>query len=58
MREMTATIDRRRLVSVFTFVALSLATMILSGCNTTAGLGEDIESAGSALEDSAEDASD
>jgi predicted small secreted protein len=58
MREMTATIDRRRLVSVFTFVALSLATMILSGCNTTAGLGEDIESAGGALEDSAEDASD
>jgi predicted small secreted protein len=36
--------------------ALGLAMFGLSGCNTTAGVGEDIEAAGNELEDTAEDA--
>lgn len=32
--------------------------MGMAGCNTTAGVGEDIEAAGDAIEDTAEDAQD
>jgi entericidin B len=35
-----------------------LATAMLSGCNTTEGVGEDIEAAGDALSDTARDAKD
>lgn len=58
MHRAVATADRARLVSIVTFTVLALAAMVLSGCNTTAGLGRDIESAGSAIEGTAEDASD
>jgi len=32
------------------------ALMVLGGCNTTEGVGEDIEAAGDAIDDAAEDA--
>lgn len=58
MRNAAATIERGPLISIVTATVLVLLAMILSGCNTTAGLGEDIEAAGSAIEGTAEDASD
>ena len=38
-----------------TFIALALAcaTLVLSGCNTVRGIGQDIEKAGAAIEKSA-----
>ena len=40
-------------ILVLAFVALSLA---VSGCNTTSGFGRDLNSAGHAITDTAEDA--
>jgi predicted small secreted protein len=57
MRKAT-TVDRAKLIPIVTFTFLALAAMVLSGCNTTAGLGRDIEATGSAIEGTAEDASD
>lgn len=34
---------------------LTLATLVLSGCNTVAGMGEDTQAAGRAVEHTAED---
>lgn len=34
------------------------AALLISGCNTTEGVGKDIKSAGEALEDAADDAKD
>lgn len=34
--------------------ALAVTTLILTGCNTIAGAGRDIEEAGDAIEDTAE----
>lgn len=39
-------------------LALSMACLILQGCHTTRGVGQDIESAGDAIEDAADDAMD
>jgi len=33
---------------------LTIMVLILSGCNTIAGMGEDLEAAGSSIEESAE----
>ena len=38
-------------------LTLSAAAFALAGCNTTEGLGKDIEQMGEAIEDSAQDAS-
>jgi len=35
-----------------------MGSLSLAGCNTMAGVGEDIESAGDSIEDTAEDCSD
>ena len=37
-------------------VLLMLLGFVLSGCNTTRGVGQDIEATGDAIEDAAEDA--
>jgi predicted small secreted protein len=58
MRKVTAKIERTNPVPILVIGAFSLMAIILSACNTTEGLGEDIESAGSALENEAEEASD
>jgi entericidin B len=43
----------------FTFVALvGLGALALTACNTTQGVGEDIEAAGDAISDTARDAKD
>lgn len=39
-------------------ISLLLGGAQLSGCNTTAGVGKDIEATGDAIEDAAEDAKD
>lgn len=36
-------------------VALGVTTVTLSGCNTTAGIGQDVQAAGDAIEDKAEE---
>jgi len=41
---------------IYLLFALGITSLAFTGCNTTAGLGEDIESAGENLEDTAEDA--
>jgi predicted small secreted protein len=50
---------RRRLVSraatVFTAFVLLLAPLLLPACNTTEGFGEDMEEAGEAVQDAADD---
>jgi predicted small secreted protein len=35
--------------------ALLLTALVLSGCNTVRGMGEDVEAAGGAMSDTAED---
>ncbi len=48
-----------RLWVTFTFAALlGISALALTACNTTEGVGEDIEAAGDALSDSARDAKD
>ena len=39
-------------------VAVGLLMLSLNGCNTMSGMGEDVEAAGSAMHDTAEDAED
>ncbi len=48
----------KRLMLVVASVFAAGMPLAMSGCNTTAGLGEDVEAAGDALEDTAEDAND
>ncbi len=48
-----------RLWITFTFAAfLGLSALALTACNTTQGVGEDIEAAGDAISDTARDAKD
>jgi len=47
---------RRDLLMALLIAGMSAATM--TACNTTEGVGEDIESAGDAIDDAAEDAND
>jgi predicted small secreted protein len=44
--------------SRFMAILLTLATLALTGCNTMQGLGQDIESGGEKLQDSAKKAKD
>ncbi len=52
---------KRSLVNLLRLLApisLLIVGADLSGCNTTAGVGKDIEATGDAIEDAAEDAKD
>ena len=42
----------------FMVIPLLLLSAVLSGCNTTRGIGQDLESAGEKIEELAEDAED
>lgn len=49
----------RAFYTMFALVSLALLTAaVLNGCNTTEGVGEDIEAAGDAISDTARDAKD
>jgi predicted small secreted protein len=50
--------DRAELGWLFGFIGLVFMALVLSGCNTMAGMGEDVESAGGAVSDTAEDVED
>lgn len=45
----------RHHIGLLVLIISSLMTVFLSGCNTTAGIGKDIEAAGDAIEDKAEE---
>lgn len=48
----------KRLMTVLTLLFASSAAFSLTACNTTEGVGEDIEAAGDAIDDAADDAND
>lgn len=48
----------RLLMTLVSLAAASVFGFSLAGCNTTEGAGEDIEAAGEAIDDAAEDAND
>jgi entericidin B len=50
--------DRAELGWLFGLTGLLLMVLVLSGCNTMQGMGEDVEAAGSAMSDTAEDVED
>jgi predicted small secreted protein len=50
--------DRAELGWLFGFIALVFMTLVLSSCNTMEGMGRDVESAGGAMSDTAEDVED
>lgn len=52
------TIERRLLVWLFGFVMSAFLAFSLSACNTMEGMGEDVEAAGGAMSDTAEDVED
>ncbi|EKV32536.1 hypothetical protein C882_2615 [Caenispirillum salinarum AK4] len=53
------TAERSGIMKAFLLtLLLAGGTIILAGCNTMEGIGEDTQAAGQALEDTAEDASD
>jgi entericidin B len=45
---------RRKLLLLLTFVALACGTTVLTACNTTQGLGQDMQAGGRAVERSVE----
>lgn len=47
--------DRSELRWLFGLTALLFMALVLSGCNTIGGMGEDVEAAGGAMSDTAED---
>ena len=47
--------DRAELGWLFGLTALFFMVLVLSGCNTMEGMGEDVEAAGGAMSDTAED---
>jgi len=47
-----------RPIAVIGATLFALAPMALTACNTTEGVGEDVEAAGDAIDDAAEDAND
>ena len=53
-----ATPDKEKLVRILYLMLLFLVALAAAGCNTTEGFGQDVEAAGEAIEDTAEDASD
>ena len=50
--------DRAELGWLFGIIALSFMAVVLSGCNTMRGAGEDVEAAGGAMSDTAEEVED
>ena len=52
-----STCDLRRLIlAALGIASLGLSGIAMTGCNTTEGVGEDIEAVGDAIDDTAEDA--
>lgn len=49
--------ERHRVTQVFILLSL-LSAAALAACNTTEGVGEDIQAGGEAIDDAAEDAQD
>lgn len=47
--------DRTALGWLFGLIALFFMMSVLSGCNTMRGMGQDVEAAGGAVSDTAED---
>jgi predicted small secreted protein len=47
--------DRSQLAWLFALTALFFMSLVVSGCNTARGVGEDVEAAGGAMSDTAED---
>jgi entericidin B len=50
--------DQTNLGWLFGLTVLILMALVLSGCNTVKGMGEDVSAAGGAMSDTAEDAED
>lgn len=50
--------DSSKSLAVLSFITLAVAGAFLSGCNTTEGVGEDIEAVGDSIDDAASDAND
>jgi predicted small secreted protein len=50
--------DRTDLGWLFGLTGLFFMALVLSGCNTVSGMGEDVEAAGGAMSDTAEDVED
>jgi predicted small secreted protein len=50
--------DRSALGWLFGLLALFFMASVLSGCNTMRGMGEDVEAAGGAMSDTAEETED
>ncbi|HLT02394.1 MAG TPA: entericidin A/B family lipoprotein [Geminicoccaceae bacterium] len=50
--------DRSELRWLFGLTALLFMALVLGGCNTVEGMGEDVEAAGGAMSDTAEDVED
>jgi predicted small secreted protein len=50
--------DRTALGWLFGLIVLFFMMSVLSGCNTMRGMGEDVEAAGGAMSDTAEDVED
>ncbi len=48
----------RTICSLLGIITLGLAALLLTGCNTTEGFGEDVEALGDSIDDAAEDAKD
>jgi predicted small secreted protein len=46
------------LLTALIIVGLATSGALLTACNTTEGVGEDVEAAGDAIDDAAEDAND
>ena len=44
--------------SAFLALLLSLAAILIAGCNTTRGFGQDVEATGEAIEEAAEETKD
>ncbi len=49
---------RRDLLTALIIAGMGASAALLTACNTTEGVGEDIEAAGDAIDDAAEDAND
>ena len=47
--------DRSQLAWLFALTALFFMALVLSGCNTARGMGEDVEAAGGAMSGAAEE---
>ena len=52
---MSSTSSKNLRVMLLSLIAVGFASISLTGCNTTAGIGKDIEAAGDAIEGKAEE---